>query len=77
MRGFPDVEGVAVRDALKGAILMIENDVLRLLHLIPITWKDDCYFFDRGIRFIVPPSVAILIKVKRDCTLLFKRQVGS
>ena len=66
-----------IRDAVKRAILMIENDVLRLLDTVAIAWQDHCNFLYRGIRFIVASSVTILIKVKRDCALLFKGQVGS
>jgi len=68
---------MAVRDMLNRAILAIKDDILGVLpNLIPITWKDDRYLIDRGIRGIVVPSITILIKVKRDCALLFYRQMG-
>ena len=66
-----------VRDALKRAILAIENDVLGVLDLITIPWDNDCYLFDRGIRSIVAPSITVLIKMERDCTLLFWGQMSS
>jgi len=56
---------------------MIEDDILQLLDLVTIARQDDSNFIDRGIRFIIASSVAILIKVKRDCALLFKGQVGG
>jgi len=60
-----------VRDTPKRAILVIKNDVLRVPDLITITWENDCYLIDRGIRDIIAPSIAILIKVERDCAMLF------
>jgi len=68
---------VKIRDVVKRAILMIEDDILRLLDAVTIARQDDGDFIDRGIRFIVVSSVTILIKVKRDCALLFKGQVGG
>jgi hypothetical protein len=67
-----------IRYALKRvAMLAIENDVLRVLDLITITWKNDSYLLNRGIRGIVVPSVTILIKVEREYSLLVWRQMGS
>ena len=69
---------MAVRDALNRAILAMKNDILGVLpNLITITWKNDSYLIDRGIRGIVAPPIAILIKVKRDFALLLFRQMGS
>jgi len=56
---------------------MIEDDILQLLDLVTIARQDDSDFIDRGIRFIVALSVTILIKVKRDCALPFKGQMGG
>jgi hypothetical protein len=66
-----------VRDAPKRAILVIKDDILGVLDLITITWENDRYLIDRGIRGIVTSSITILIKVERDCALLFSRQMGS
>jgi len=60
-----------VRDTPKRAILVMKNDVLRVPDLITITWENDCYLIDRGLRDIIAPSIAILIKVERDCAMLF------
>jgi len=66
-----------VRDTSKRAILVMKNDVLRVPDLITITWENDCYLIDRGIRDIIAPSVTILIKVESNCTVLFWCQMGS
>jgi hypothetical protein len=66
-----------IRDTPKRAILAVKNNILGVLDLIPITWENDCDLIDRGIRGIVTSSITILIKVKRDCALLFRRQMNS
>jgi hypothetical protein len=71
------IKRIKVRDVLQRAIPKIEDKILRVSDLVPITWNNNSYLFNRGIRGIVASSITILIKVERDCALIFWRQMSS
>jgi hypothetical protein len=60
------IKRMKVRNALQRAIPKIKDKILRISDLVPITWNNDSYLFDRGIRGIVASPITILIKVERD-----------
>jgi hypothetical protein len=37
------IEGVKIRDAIKGPIMKVENDILGVLDLVTISWDNNCY----------------------------------
>jgi len=71
------VKGMRVRDlenALIVRVLPVHNDVLGPSELLPITNHNNCNLIDSGIRKVVAMPITILVKVKRDATMVIRIQ---
>lgn len=62
---------MAIPDTLeRWAMLVVKNDVLTIIRFT-ITWNDDRYLFDSGIRSIIMMSITPGIKMEGYLALLF------
>jgi hypothetical protein len=73
------IEGVCIRDALQRfAMVAIQDNVLRTLQLITITWQNHSYLLDCSIRGIIATPVTVRVKAKSNATLpLFRHGSGQ
>jgi hypothetical protein len=64
------IERVSIKDAHKTSpMVAIQDDVLRTSDLVTITWQNNCYLIDRGIRGLIATPVTSRIKAKSNLTL--------
>jgi hypothetical protein len=70
------IKQMQIRDVLEELTMpVIENDIMCVLWLITIAWKNGSNLFVGSIGEIVSVTVAGLINAKSDLALLFWRQV--
>ncbi len=63
-----------MEDVLIVRMLPVHNDVLGPSEPLPITNHNNCNLIDSGIKKVVVTPITILIKVKRDATMMIRIQ---